>query len=247
MLNAQPEQHQLLTTYFQARGSTDAATDVWKHLCESLRSGVPSKGFSQVLPYLEAFHSGLLSSATFSNAEMDEIITAHALETLSTDPALHRALEILLHTPQPIASEDFPRTLLTRLVDFLETQLSSITSSASYSVPQDKVSVALKLLSLADADQLYATVAHYPSFVTLFQWAELVPEVIALNEDVTQQARSICDKMVSKPVTWSLADLYAMTATRLGELLTEKQCYIRYVSSCYRCCLHWLTSVIAAP
>lgn len=234
MLKAEPEQHQLLTSYFQARGNADAAADVWKHLCESLRSGMPSKGFSEVLPYLEAFHSGLLSSASFSNAEMDEIIAAHALQTLSTDTALHRALEILLHTPQPVASEDFPRTFLTRLVDFLETQLSSITSNASYSVPQDKVSATLRLLSLADADQLFATVAHYPSFVTLFQWAELVPEAIALNDDITQQARSICGKMVSKPVTWSLADLYAMTATQLGELLTEKQCHIRYVSSCHR-------------
>lgn len=229
MITVGPEQHTLVMAYLRTRGVTEASLQVWDHICKMLASKIEGKGLSPLLPFLEAFHLSRSQPAELSNAQMDDAIISHSLENLSTDSSIPRALEFLLHAPAPVASQDFPSTLLTRLADFLEIQLSALCIDVAYVVPQEKVSAALSLLSLASPEQLYATAAHYPAFISLFQWAELAPQANLLTAEIAQKAREICGKLVKERGTWSLHDLYAMTASRLGELLLEKQCQIRYL------------------
>lgn len=227
MLKLQPEDHQLLTAYFLSRDTSEARTVVWEHVCQSLRLDVSQSGLRPLLPFLEAFNSAVLPAADFSNARLDDLIITHASDMALHDSGYRRALEILLHAPEPLATSDLPGTLLTRLVEFLENQLASLAGQSSHDVPQHKVKSTLSLLSLATATQLYGTVAHYPAFVVVFQWAELAPQVVSLDSDIANQARNIYEKMVTEKGPWSLADLYVMTASRLGELLLERQCQIK--------------------
>lgn len=231
MLKIGVDEHELFKFYCLARSPSDAKSEVWKHVCELLRSEVTAHGMTPLLPFLDIFHTNVLPSADFANAGFDGLIIDHALKSLSSDASLKPALEILLHTPEPIASSDMPRVYLTRLVDFLEEQLSTIAGDASFTIPEQEISTALSLLSIASAVQLYSTVGHYPAFVVVFQWAELVPCTTSLQPEIEQKARAIYEKLVTGRGPWSLPDLYAMTASRFGELLLEKHCHIRYVKA----------------
>lgn len=227
MLKIGADNHHLLMAYFLARDASGAKSTVWQQVCQSLRSDIKKNGMAALLPFLEIFRSAALPTADYANAELDDTIIEHSITSLSSDTALRPALEILLHIPEPLATFDMPRVFLTRLVDYLEGQLASMASDTEYTVPQQNVSTAISLLSLATAVQLYGTVAHYPAFVVVFQWAELVPRVTTLNSETEDQARGTYEKMITTKGPWSLPDLYAVTAARLGELLLEKHCHIR--------------------
>lgn len=229
MLKSSLQDHELLTAYFLARSVSDAKGAVWLRVAELIRSELPKNGSAILLPFLEIFRTGVLSPADFVTVHLDDLIIDHAISSLSSDTLLQPALQYMLHTPQPLASSDMPGAFLTRLVNFLEGQLSAVAGDNLDTIPQAEISTALSLLSLASAEQLYGTIAHYPAFVVIFQWAELVPRIITLQPGIEDQARGIYEKLVFEKGPWSLPDLYAMTASRLGELLLEKQCYIRYI------------------